>query len=178
MQLFRGDAAISWSGLFYLWQSDSDFTRFFVQHLADTPYESFCWECPVLLGESVQQPLEYVLINAPDLHGRSPDTSSFAKPMSRSQHWNTVAVFPNLGADATLVVPRECAPTPVYTDIASFSRSAPEDQQQEFWAAVAQTMEVRCGDLPVWLNTAGGGVAWLHVRLDDAPKYYRFAGYC
>ena len=38
------------------------------------------------------------------------------------------------------------------------------------------------GDAPTWVSTAGGGVAWLHVRLDSAPKYYthrpytRFAG--
>ncbi len=30
---------------------------------------------------------------------------------------------------------------------------------------------------PVWLNTAGGGVAWLHVRLDDRPKYYGYQNY-
>jgi hypothetical protein len=30
---------------------------------------------------------------------------------------------------------------------------------------------------PVWLSTAGAGVSWLHVRLDDQPKYYGFALY-
>ncbi|MGI9175867.1 MAG: DUF6940 family protein [Rhodothermales bacterium] len=24
----------------------------------------------------------------------------------------------------------------------------------------------------MWLSTAGGGVSWLHVRLDSRPKYY------
>ena len=33
--------------------------------------------------------------------------------------------------------------------------------------------EVRIGPLPVWLSTAGGGVDWLHMRLDERPKYYR-----
>ena len=31
--------------------------------------------------------------------------------------------------------------------------------------------------LPIWLNTAGGGVAWLHIRLDHRPKYYRYLPY-
>jgi len=31
--------------------------------------------------------------------------------------------------------------------------------------------------VPTWLSTAGGGVAWLHVRLDTRPKYYRYNPY-
>ena len=38
-------------------------------------------------------------------------------------------------------------------------------------------MEDRVNEIPVWLSTAGGGVAWLHVRLDDRPKYYSYAPY-
>ncbi len=30
---------------------------------------------------------------------------------------------------------------------------------------------------PVWLSTAGAGVSWLHVRLDDRPKYYGHGPY-
>jgi hypothetical protein len=30
---------------------------------------------------------------------------------------------------------------------------------------------------PVWLSTAGAGVSWLHVRLDDRPKYYGYRPY-
>ncbi|MFO1021395.1 MAG: hypothetical protein U0903_11970 [Planctomycetales bacterium] len=30
---------------------------------------------------------------------------------------------------------------------------------------------------PVWLSTAGAGVPWLHVHLDDQPKYYSHAPY-
>jgi hypothetical protein len=33
------------------------------------------------------------------------------------------------------------------------------------------------GEDRVWLSTAGAGVPWLHVRLDDAPKYYGHAAY-
>jgi hypothetical protein len=31
----------------------------------------------------------------------------------------------------------------------------------------------RHGPRPLWLSTAGGGVDWVHMRLDDQPKYYR-----
>jgi NADH:ubiquinone oxidoreductase subunit len=38
-------------------------------------------------------------------------------------------------------------------------------------------MQNRVGEQPVWLSTAGMGVAWLHVRLDDRPKYYGYSPY-
>ena len=41
------------------------------------------------------------------------------------------------------------------------------------YADFLQALLQRLGARPVWLSTAGGGVDWLHVRLDDRPKYYR-----
>jgi hypothetical protein len=35
-------------------------------------------------------------------------------------------------------------------------------------------MQRRLNNKPVWLSTAGAGVAWLHIRLDDRPKYYGY----
>jgi hypothetical protein len=35
-----------------------------------------------------------------------------------------------------------------------------------------ENMAERIGEAPVWLSTAGMGVAWLHVRLDSRPTYY------
>jgi len=43
--------------------------------------------------------------------------------------------------------------------------------------SVAEAMTRRIGVKPVWLSTAGAGVSWLHVRLDDRPKYYGFGPY-
>jgi hypothetical protein len=55
----------------------------------------------------------------------------------------------------------------------AFHRSAPHSQQHAFWIAVVQAVQARLGSQPLWLNTAGGGVDWLHMRLDGRPKYYR-----
>ena len=54
---------------------------------------------------------------------------------------------------------------------------APKTQQQALWQAVSKAVEEQICGRPLWLNTAGGGVAWLHVRLDSTPKYYQFAPY-
>ena len=85
--------------------------------------------------------------------------------------------FTNLGSDALLVVPSAMAPEQAYVDLASFSRGAPRQQQLALWRAVGQAVEACSARGPFWLNTAGGGVAWLHVRLDDRPKYYAHQPY-
>ena len=44
-------------------------------------------------------------------------------------------------------------------------------------ALSADAMLDRIDDRPVWLSTAGMGIAWLHIRLDDRPKYYGYREY-
>ena len=41
----------------------------------------------------------------------------------------------------------------------------------------ADAVAARLSDRPLWLSTSGAGVAWLHVRLDDRPKYIQHAPY-
>ena len=64
-----------------------------------------------------------------------------------------------------------------FSHLAKFVRRATPAQQDALWQAVGEAMATRVGDRPVWLSTAGHGVAWLHVRLDDRPKYYRHVPY-
>ena len=45
------------------------------------------------------------------------------------------------------------------------------------WQLVGAAMQRRLNTKPVWLSTAGAGVSWLHVRLDDWPKYYGYTPY-
>jgi hypothetical protein len=86
-------------------------------------------------------------------------------------------LFPNLGLDAILVVPYPIAAHSVYAHLATFLRKGPESQRHALWQAVGYTMAQRLSSAPIWLNTAGGGVAWLHVRLDSRPKYYVYSRY-
>ena len=73
---------------------------------------------------------------------------------------------------SVLVVPRPDGPPAAYGHLAAFVRQAPERQKHDLWPAVAAAMKARIGGDPVWLSTAGAGVPWLHVRLDNSPKYY------
>ena len=82
---------------------------------------------------------------------------------------------PRRGRDPDRAAPDE-APS-AYGHVAAFVRHAPEAQRQSLWQAVGDAMARRISAKPVWLSTAGGGISWLHVRLDDRPKYYAFAPY-
>jgi hypothetical protein len=56
-------------------------------------------------------------------------------------------------------------------------RTAPEDQRHALWQCAANEAQARVSDNRLWIGTAGGGVAWLHVRLEGTPKYYAYRPY-
>lgn len=121
------------------------------------------------------RPFECVFIDSAVLE-ETADIQPFAERFQANTGDNEI-VFQNLGKDATLIVPVPLVEHSVYRHLASFSRNAPEHQQQSFWKRVAIVMLQQLNDSPIWLNTAGAGVSWLHVRLDSRPKYYHFADY-
>ena len=88
-----------------------------------------------------------------------------------------VAVFDNLGGDARLIVPVPDSAGESFPHLGAFMQAATVERKRIFWAEVGASMLERLGHRPIWLNTAGDGVAWLHVRLDSRPKYYHFTPY-
>jgi hypothetical protein len=156
------------------WQRDASFRSLFNALLAEAPYTAFRWETPPVTAASVSQSFEFVLLDSPGLAG-CPDPEAFKEHFG--QGVAGVAVFPNLGGDAILVVPCPVVEASAYEHLAAFVRLAPESQQHALWQSVGQAMARRIGVKPVWLSTAGAGVSWLHVRLDDRPKYYGFGPY-
>lgn len=158
-----------------LWQADAEFRSLFIQMLADAPFEAFRWETPPLTIATANRPFECVLLNSPGLASR-PDQQAFAEHFGAASA-DGVVEFANLGKDAILVVPSPLGPPQAYGHIAAFVRQAPQSQQHAIWAAVGAAMQRRLSSRPVWLSTAGAGVSWLHVRLDDRPKYYGFQPY-
>jgi hypothetical protein len=85
--------------------------------------------------------------------------------------------FGNLGGDALLVVPCPEDSGRDFSHLASFTKTASPSLQQALWTEVGHALESRIGARPIWLSTAGHGVAWLHVRIDSRPKYYSHAPY-
>lgn len=151
------------------WQSDPAFRTLFNSLLADSPFAAFRWETPGVMSDTLTRPFECVLLDSPGLD-RRPDPEAFAEHFADTE--SGVVTFPNLGGDAILIVPCPLADPPAYGHLAAFVRLAPETQRDALWRAVGEAMAARVGEHPVWLSTAGAGVLWLHVRLDDRPKYY------
>jgi hypothetical protein len=154
------------------WRTDRELRSLFNSLLADTPFTAFRWEAPGVTAATLSRPFECVVLDSPAL-ARRPDPHAFAEQFTSE----AVVTFPNLGGDAVLVVPCPVADHSAYGHLAAFVRHSPESQRDALWQAVGDAMAVRVGDRPVWLSTAGAGVSWLHVRLDDRPKYYGFAEY-
>lgn len=156
------------------WQGDASFRAFFNGLLADCPYSAFRWETPPVTTATLSRPFEFVLLDSPAL-ARRPDPNAFAGHFTDAAP--AVVVFPNISGDALMVAPCPVADPSAYGHLAAFVRHAPEWQRHTFWQAVGAAMTRRVGVKPVWLSTAGAGVAWLHLRLDDQPKYYGHAPY-
>ena len=169
---------VSYAEVVHLWQTNAHFRSVFIALLASVPFPAFRWETPPVAVATAHQPFEFVVLDSPGLAG-TPDPHAFAEHFHEVSSNTSVIAFPNLAGDATLVVP--CAyPNSLhsaYVHLGAFVRHAPQPQQHALWQLVAETMHQRLGSAPVWLSTAGAGVSWLHVRLDDRPKYYGYGPY-
>ncbi len=158
-----------------LWQKDPEFRALFTDLLLNSPYLAFRWETPPVTVATAEQPFEFVLVDSPEI-SLEPDPASFAEHFKNTGPTGVVE-FPNLGRDAILIAPCPQNPLSDYGHLASYLRNSQESQQHRLWELVGAAMQNRIGSNPVWLSTAGGGVAWLHVRLDNQPKYYSYEPY-
>ena len=168
-------APISYSEFLRRLQNDADFRSFFNSLLTEAPFSAFRWETPPVTAASAHRSFEFVLLDSPGL-GQHPDPDAFVEH-SKVGSKESVVSFPNLGNDAFLVVPCPVGPRSSYGHLGAFVREAPKEQIHTLWRMVGKLMEERLGQAPVWLSTAGAGVPWLHVRLDQNPKYYGYGPY-
>lgn len=153
---------------------------------------TYFWECiPTTPSTIFITPMQYVLVGykTRTLTSRAPKAScdSFAPNLESKSSVvisKSIAAFPNLSGDSILIVPKgltllsnyQC-----YLDIGTFTKSCPYAQQDALWQYVGQyitrAIEVRDPNDVLWLNTHGLGVPWIHIRLDQKPKYYAFEYY-
>lgn len=159
-----------------LWQHDEVFRSFFILLLAESPFSAYRWETPPITSATAKRHFEFVLHDSPGL-ARNPDSQTYADYFTSDDTHAGVVVFQNLGKDATLIVPSPRGPESTYGHLAAFMRNAPDAQKHALWRIVGQTAQKSLTAQPLWVSTAGGGVAWLHIRLDSRPKYYGYIPY-
>ena len=176
-ELTAFDAPMSYAQVLDSWTESAEFRLFFTEILASSPLSGFRWETPPVTKTSIDRPFEFVLLDASSFATRYTDSHAFSQYFTDADDDAGVVAFANLRGDAHLVVPSPRADVDAYGHLAAFVRSAPTMQIDALWRVVGQTVQERLSDLPLWLSTAGGGVAWLHVRLDSRPKYYGYTAY-
>lgn len=160
---------LTFAAVLRLLADSTDFREWFTSMLLEDAPAAFRWETPAVSLGTQSRPFECVLIDDPRLQRRS-EPQAFASYF-RGGDADVLSV-PNLGRTSELVVPRGIASEETYVHLASFLRDAPRSQVDALWRCVADTVLRSLSDRPLWLSTAGAGVAWLHVRIDRVPKYY------
>ena len=176
-RLAEDDQPMPYARVLELWQTDGSFRTFFTALLADSALMAYRWETPPISNATKLRPFEFVLLNSPGFVTRESDAETYRDYYSADDTDGGVVSFSNLRGDASLIVPSPRTGNEAYGHLAAFIRRAPQTQVDSLWRIVGQTVASRLGDAPLWLSTAGGGVAWLHVRLDSIPKYYGFDDY-
>jgi hypothetical protein len=172
--VLAGNVRMTFAQVISLWHNDEAFVAEWVAQLAAVPFDAYCLETPPLTKQTLNKPFECVFVASPALATLEADPRPFQEHFKGSRG---CVVFDSLGKDALLVAPCPVSDSTCYTHLACFVRSAAKKEAYQLWRTVAQALDARLDDAPLWLSTAGLGVAWLHVRLDSRPKYYRHRPY-
>lgn len=157
-----------------LWKTSKGFRLFYTQILQEVPFAAFFWENKSVNTVSLEQNYEFVIVGTDAFNGKQPNSKPFQTYFSDQDE---VVAFPNLGRNAQLVVPCPRHSKEIYTHLGSFIRNAPYSQIDAFWESVGLNLLEQINEKPLWLSTSGLGVYWLHVRLDQRPKYYTHTPY-
>ena len=173
-RLLKNDKPVKYQTVLELWKNNAVFSAWYSATLAQSPFQAFRWETPVLTRYKLSKNFEYVLVSAESFVTRPVNGRAFSDHFSES----SVVSFSNLGGDGLMIVPCPRTDEANYGHFAAFLRGAPEDQIINLWQTIGEQIPGHLiNDSPKWLSTAGGGVAWLHVRLDSRPKYYHYSPY-
>lgn len=174
--LFENEERLTYGNFISLLKSSEPFRDFFIDLLSHIPFGAYHWETPPVTDESMDRSFEFVASRSPGID-LPPDPGPFRSYFREQPDDREIAIFDSLGGDARLIAPAPLGEGRKYSHIGVFTEVAPKHQQQALWKAVGEEMDRQLSEKPIWLNTAGGGVAWLHVRLDSRPKYYLHRSY-
>ena len=173
-QLLQNNSLLGYDEVIELWLDNVDFRLFFFEILINAPYLAYRFETPPISQHNAFRKFEFVLIDSPWLDVK-PDKAPFADHINKAV--SDIIDFENLGGDARLVVPCPTGKNCKFSHLATFMRNATQAHKHCLWQRVAKCMIEKISAQTIWLNTAGGGVDWLHVRLDSRPKYYAYLSY-
>jgi hypothetical protein len=165
--------------------------------LKDMPFNAYFFECiPISHNTKLSTLFEFVLINSNELSTKRYDDTVFKSHFHDWDHHSNgaklISVFDNLGRDALLISP--CPPPLIessssliqlnrqdYTHLAAFIKRGDSRQIKLLFKESVYHLNQMLNSMPkskiLWLSTNGLGVSWLHIRIDEIPKYYTYEEY-
>lgn len=166
----------SWDAVLAGLSGSAEARRSFTEVLVASEIEAAFWETPPLCAGAEDALFEMVLVPSRALAGMATDSGPFGRELERRE---PVATFANLGGDAQLLVPTAKGDRSVYAHLLRFLREGQAGQVDALWQVLGNAVRARLVGRPgpLWVSTSGLGVAWLHLRLDDQPKYVTHAPY-
>jgi hypothetical protein len=174
-KILENESSISFQKVFKLWEKEPEFIDFYANSLKDFGFKAFFWEHPGLTENTISKPYECILQKSKTLDSRTINEQAFSDYLNSS---NGAEDFLNLGKNARLVIPTKQSNSEIYKHFGSFIFNAENAQIQAFFQKVGTIVQREIEEKPmIWLNTAGMGVIWLHVRMDTKPKYYKTKNY-
>jgi len=174
-KILKNEALMNFQEVFKLWENNPEFIDFYVQSLKDFGFKAFFWEHPGLTKETISKSYECILQKSRTLDSRTINENAFADYLHTS---NGAEDFMNLGKNARLVIPTKQSNAEIYKHLGSFLFNAEASQIHALFNKIGTIIPQELEKHPmIWLNTAGMGVIWLHVRMDTKPKYYKTKNY-
>jgi hypothetical protein len=175
--LFQNNENLTFTEVIEKWQDNVEFRQFYISLIANLPFEAIYWESPAINIDTRGRKYEFVAVESKQLARVEPDSTAFIEHFNSATTDKRIIAFENLSGDAKLVVPYPICSVDSYTHLAKFLREAPDYQCHAFFQIVGKEVSNRLNHNPLWLNTSGLGVSWLHARLDSYPKYYTYSPY-
>ncbi len=173
-RLLRDGRPLTFAEVLDGWCNDAGVRAATLATIAASPFTGVFWEVAPIARSQLEFPYRQVVAAAPRLGLVLPEPDAFARHFGADD----VVAFDNLGGDARLVVPTRRGDDSIYGHLAATLRGAPRDQLDRLMRRVGEEARARLATRePIWISTSGLGVAWLHVRIDDRPKYYTHAPY-
>lgn len=169
--------------------SGNQFRRIFIDTIRNFPADAFFFECtPITALEVDNKPFEFVILESKELATITIDVAPFKEKFSHLDKNQQVTSFKNLGGDSLLVVPCPIyinsdtkKPDQLYAHIASFVRKSSRIQIDNVLIKCGEELKKvlseRSPNEKIYFSTSGLGVSYLHLRIDNLPKYYQYSAY-
>lgn len=173
--ILKEDEPLTFQEVFNLWEKEAAFIKFYVNALISIDYTAFYWEHPALKTAYLEKRYECILQRSQPLEHLPINEKVFSDYIYSVED---VVDFMNLGKNARLVVPTKKSEEAIYNHLGKFIRLAEEQQVISVFNRIGKVVKLELENQEfIWLNTAGLGVIWTHIRMDTRPKYYKTANY-